>query len=114
MKTHVDIGERILSGSDFPLMVVAKNIAATHHEKWDSSGYPRGLSGEDIPIEGRICALCDVFDALASERPYKKPWPIDKITDHLQEQSGKHFDPKLVTLFISILDQVLDFAREHQ
>lgn len=114
MKTHVDIGERILSGSDFPLMVVAKNIAATHHEKWDGSGYPRGLSGEDIPIEGRICALCDVFDALASERPYKKPWPIDKITDHLQEQSGKHFDPKLVTLFISILDQVLDFAREHQ
>lgn len=114
MKTHVTIGERILSGSDFPLMIVAKNIALTHHEKWDGTGYPQGLKGKDIPIEGRICALCDVFDALASDRPYKKAWPTEEIMEYIKEQSGRHFDPDLVTLFEGILDQVLEFSKQHQ
>lgn len=114
MQSHVAIGAELLAGSDdIPLMKMAKNIALTHHEKWDGSGYPNGLSGEDIPIEGRICALCDVFDALTSERPYKKAWSIDKTMAFIQEQSGQHFDPSLVVLFESILDDVLSFRTAH-
>lgn len=113
MKTHVDIGVDLLSGSTSPLMLMAKNIALLHHEKWDGSGYPNGLAGKDIAIEGRICALCDVFDALTSERPYKKAWPIEDAVALIKEQSGKHFDPELVTLFEGILDEVLEFRSEH-
>jgi cyclic di-GMP phosphodiesterase len=113
MKTHVSIGVDLLSGSDSPLMIMAKSIALLHHEKWDGSGYPKGLAGEDIAIEGRICALCDVFDALTSERPYKKAWPVGDAMAYIKEQSGKHFDPKLVTLFESIQDEVLAFRNEH-
>ncbi len=113
MQTHVQIGAELLSGSDVPLMVMAKNIALTHHEKWDGSGYPEGLSGETIPIEGRICALCDVFDALTSERPYKEAWPIDKAMEHIRNQSGSHFDPKLVQVFEDILDDILACRKQH-
>jgi putative two-component system response regulator len=113
MKTHVNIGVDLLSGSDSPLMVMAKNIALLHHEKWDGTGYPNGLAGEDIAIEGRICALCDVFDALTSERPYKKAWPVEEAMSFIKEQSGKHFDPNLVTLFENIQDEVLVFRSEH-
>lgn len=113
MQTHVTIGADLLSGSESPLMVMAKNIALLHHEKWDGSGYPNGLAGEDIAIEGRICALCDVFDALTSERPYKDAWPIQEAMAFIKEQSGKHFDPKLVELFEEILDEVLAFRGNH-
>lgn len=113
MQTHVQIGAELLSGSDVPLMVMAQNIALTHHEKWDGSGYPEGLSGEAIPIEGRICALCDVFDALTSERPYKEAWPIDKAMDHIRSQSGSHFDPHLVRVFEEILEDVLNTRKLH-
>lgn len=113
MKSHVDIGVELLSGSDVPLMVMAKNIAATHHEKWDGSGYPEGLAGEGIPIEGRICALCDVFDALTSVRPYKKAWSTDEAMTHIRQQSGIHFDPKLVALFDSILGDVLTCQQQY-
>jgi cyclic di-GMP phosphodiesterase len=113
MQTHVSIGVDLLSGSESPLMIMAKNIALLHHEKWDGTGYPNGLAGKDIAIEGRICALCDVFDALTSERPYKKAWPIDDAMAFIKEQSGKHFEPKLVTLFESILEEVLAFRNEH-
>lgn len=113
MKTHVNIGVDLLSGSESPLMILAKNIALLHHEKWDGTGYPNGLAGEDIAIEGRICALCDVFDALTSERPYKQAWPVDDAMAFIREQSGKHFDPKLVTLFENILEEVLAFRNKH-
>lgn len=113
MKTHVDIGVEILSGSDFELMNVASEIAQNHHEKWDGSGYPKGLSGEDIPLTGRVVALADVFDALTTERPYKKAWPIDKTTEFLKEQSGKHFDPNLVDIFLSILPEILEIREQY-
>lgn len=113
MKTHVKIGADLLADTDVPLLKLASNIALTHHEKWDGSGYPNGLKGNDIPIEGRICAVCDVFDALTSERPYKKAWPIDKAVDYLNEQKGHHFDPELVVHFLSILEEVLHYREHH-
>ncbi len=102
MKTHTTIGAELLSGSKSELMQVAEVIALSHHEKWDGSGYPAGLRGEDIPLAGRICALCDVFDALTSDRPYKMAWPVEKAVAHIQQQSGKHFDPRLVEAFATI------------
>lgn len=113
MKTHVTIGADLLDGSDVPLLRMAKNIALTHHEKWDGSGYPAGLSGDTIPLEGRICAICDVFDALTSERPYKKAWPVKDAMQFIQQQSGMHFDPALVSLFDTVLDEVLAYREAH-
>lgn len=114
MQTHVSIGAEILSDGHSLLMKTAQEIALTHHEKWDGSGYPNGLAGEDIPISGRICAICDVFDALTSERPYKQAWPVEKAINLLREESGKHFDPNLVPLFESILDGVIKYRASHQ
>ena len=82
------------------MLALARNIALSHHEKWDGSGYPAGLAGEAIPLEGRICAVADVFDALTSVRPYKKAWTEEEAIDFLVKQKGKHFDPNLVDLFI--------------
>jgi putative two-component system response regulator len=113
MQTHVDIGVEILSGNDSPLIVMARMVAETHHERWDGNGYPNNLVGEAIPIEGRICALCDVFDALTSKRPYKKEWSVKEALSYINEQSGSHFDPKLVTLFHSILEQILDLRSKY-
>ncbi|BCO19428.1 two-component system response regulator [Alteromonas sp. KC3] len=109
MKHHPEIGAEIIGDcGDSLLLNVAKSVSLTHHEKWDGSGYPRGLSGEDIPIEGRICAIADVFDALTSKRPYKEAWSIEKTVDFLKEQKGKHFEPKLVDLLIENLQQILE------
>jgi putative two-component system response regulator len=113
MQSHVTIGGEILSGSDSELMVTARNIALSHHEKWDGSGYPNGTSGEDIPIEGRICAICDVFDALTSERPYKEAWPLEKAINLIREESGRHFDPTLTILFENILDDILYYRNQY-
>lgn len=107
MKTHAEIGAEILSGNNSDLLQMARVIAQTHHEKWDGSGYPGGLAGEDIPLEGRIVALADVFDALTSERPYKKAWPVQDAIDFINEQAGKHFDPMLVEKFNQNLDEIL-------
>jgi putative two-component system response regulator len=107
MKTHTEIGAEILSGSSSKLLQMAENIARSHHEKWDGSGYPNGLKGEDIPIEGRIVAICDVFDAFTSERPYKKKWPVEKAIQEVKNNSGIHFDPVLVNKFLEILPKVL-------
>jgi putative two-component system response regulator len=107
MQTHVEIGSELLAGSDVPLMHMAKKIAATHHERWNGKGYPAGLSGDAIPIEGRICAICDVYDALTSERPYKKAWSVEKAVDYIKSESGEHFDPELVEKFELILDDIL-------
>ncbi len=108
MRTHSQIGADILGEHPPGLMHVACEIAITHHEKWDGSGYPRGLKGKDIPIAGRIAAIADVFDALTSERPYKNAWTVDAALGLLREQSGKHFDPELVELFMANLPAILE------
>lgn len=113
MQTHVDIGVEILSGSSSALMDMAAEVAHNHHEKWDGSGYPRGLAGEDIPFTGRVVAIADVFDALTTERPYKEAWPVEEAVNFLREQSGKHFDPKLIDLFIEILPGILKIRSQY-
>jgi putative two-component system response regulator len=107
MKQHAEIGYRILSGSDSPLLELAASIARSHHEKWNGSGYPCGLAGEAIPVEGRIVAVADVFDALTSRRPYKKAWPVAEAIALLEAGRGEHFDPELVDLFLGGMDEVL-------
>jgi putative two-component system response regulator len=107
IKTHSEIGYRILGGSDSELLNLGASIAYTHHEKFNGKGYPRGLSGDDIPIEGRIAALCDVFDALTSHRVYKAAMPTEQAIDILREGRGTHFDPKLHDYFIGSLDEIL-------
>jgi putative two-component system response regulator len=107
MRTHTDIGVKILSGGESEVLREAAVIAGTHHERWDGTGYPKGIAGPDIPIEGRIVAVCDVFDALTSERPYKKAWDVQDAVDLVQSEAGKQFDPNLARAFGSILDEVL-------
>ncbi|MDB5563289.1 MAG: response regulator [Hyphomicrobiales bacterium] len=99
MREHVAIGARILENSTSDLLRVAAIIAQSHHEKWDGTGYPAGAAGEQIPIEGRIAAVADVFDALCSQRPYKPAWPIDKAYAEIVAGSGRHFDPECVRAF---------------
>ena len=113
MQTHVNIGVEILSGSDSELMDMAAEVAQNHHEKWDGSGYPNGLAGEDIPLTGRVVAVADVFDALTTERPYKKAWPVEEAIEFLKSQSGKHFEPRLVELFIDILPDILIVRKQY-
>jgi response regulator RpfG family c-di-GMP phosphodiesterase len=106
MKRHAVIGHEILRGSTSPKLATAAAIALTHHEKWDGTGYPHGLAGAAIPLHGRIVAAADVFDALTSERPYKKAWDMDKAAAFLRGQSGLHFDPGCVDAFFQVWDQV--------
>jgi len=113
MKTHTSIGADILSGHKSELLEMASVIALTHHEKWDGSGYPQGLAGEEIPLTGRIVSLADVFDALTSDRPYKKAWKVEAAVEYLNENSGSHFDPQLVDIFMSSLDQVRQITKEY-
>jgi putative two-component system response regulator len=117
MKQHAVIGYEVLNTSNSPLLKVAAEIAHTHHEKFDGSGYPRGLAGENIPVFARIVAVADVFDALTSERPYKKAWTIEAAQQLLREGSGKHFDPVCVEAFFSDWDVVMKiknkFVDEH-
>jgi putative two-component system response regulator len=101
MQSHAQIGAEIIGQHDQGVLALARNIALTHHEKWDGTGYPNGLAGTDIPLEGRICAIADVFDALTSVRPYKKAWTEAEALDFLVKQKGKHFDPVLVDLFLA-------------
>ena len=107
MMTHSQLGYDMLQGSDIELFQVASEIARNHHEKWDGSGYPRGLKEDAIPLEGRITALVDVFDALGSDRCYKKAWPLDKILELIKSERGRHFDPVLVDLMLANLDAFL-------
>ncbi|MDG6773800.1 response regulator [Thiomicrorhabdus sp. ZW0627] len=107
MQNHVLIGAKILEDSKSEVLKVAYKIALTHHEKYDGKGYPNGLSGKDIPIEGRIVAIADVFDALTSERPYKAAWSVEKAIDLLEKEKGKHFDPDLVDCFVQVLPEIL-------
>ena len=99
MQKHPELGAQILGGSSSKLIQIAEMIAANHHEKWDGTGYPRGLKGADIPIEARIVAIADVLDALCSDRPYKSAWPLDAAFSEILNGSGKHFDPACVAAF---------------
>lgn len=107
MREHAAIGFEILDGSASPFLQMAAVIALTHHEKFDGSGYPKGLVGEAIPLVGRIVAVADVFDALTSARPYKPAWEVDRAVSFLKENSGSHFDPVCVSVFLDHLDEVL-------
>lgn len=112
MESHVLIGKQILDGHSSDIMQTACRIAESHHERWDGTGYPHGLSGESIPIEARLTAICDVFDALTSVRPYKKAWSNQSATNYLKQESGKYFDPALVQHFIEILPDVIALRDE--
>lgn len=107
MKRHAPDGYEILRDSSSPMLQMAARIALSHHEKFDGSGYPNGTRGEDIPLEGRIVAVADVFDALTSERPYKKAWPVDDAVKLLKDGRGAHFDPACVDAFLSNWDGVM-------
>jgi putative two-component system response regulator len=108
MKQHAAIGYEILRESASPVIQAGAEIAWSHHEKFDGSGYPRGLAGDAIPLFGRIVAIADVFDALTSVRPYKQPWSVDEAVSFMREQSGRHFDPALLDAFFAILPEVAD------
>jgi response regulator RpfG family c-di-GMP phosphodiesterase len=105
MKTHAEIGYEMLSKSDNPILALGAQIAYQHHEKWDGTGYPRGLSGKNIDISGRITAIIDVFDALGSVRCYKQAWQDSEIQALIRKQSGAHFDPNLARLLLDNLEQ---------
>jgi HD-GYP domain-containing protein (c-di-GMP phosphodiesterase class II) len=101
MKTHTTVGAQLLSGSRSPVVRMAEVIARTHHEKWDGTGYPDNLVGEAIPLVARICAVCDVFDALVSERPYKDAWETEEALGEIRRLAGTHLDPRLADLFVA-------------
>lgn len=107
VQRHAQIGHAILrDGEDSPLLEMAAEIALSHHEKWDGTGYPHGLEGEAIPLSARIVALCDVYDALRSPRPYKQPWTAERAQHFIREQSGVHFDPRLAALAENLFAQL--------
>ncbi len=107
MRKHPLIGSEILSGSESELLQLGGLIALTHHERWDGSGYPHGLAGEAIPVEGRIVALADVFDALTSERPYKPAFEVDLALEVMRDERGRHFDPEYLDIFLAVVDEVV-------
>jgi len=105
METHTSIGGAILGRHHTPLLQLAATIARTHHERWNGWGYPDGLSGDEIPLPGRIVAVADVFDALTHDRPYKKAWPIDDAVTEIVRQSGSQFDPSVVAAFVACMTE---------
>lgn len=111
MKAHTFIGGYILENSKSPILNLGATIATTHHEKFDGSGYPNGLEGDEIDLAGRIVAICDVFDALTSVRPYKEAWPVELAVEYIVDQKGRHFDPDLVDMFVEILPDILEATR---
>jgi putative two-component system response regulator len=114
MKQHTLIGGRILEGAKAGYLKLAEIIALTHHEKWDGSGYPRGLKGKAIPMAGQITAIADVFDALISKRPYKEPFSVEKSFAIIKESSGSHFSPAIVDAFFAVTDEVLVIKEKYQ
>lgn len=113
MQGHAQIGADILEGHPSELLQMAARIALCHHEKWDGGGYPRQLKGEDIPVEARIAAVVDVFDALTSVRPYKAAWPLEQALDEIRRLSGSHFEPRLVEHFLAMLPQVREIMTQY-
>jgi putative two-component system response regulator len=107
------MGATILKGSTVPFIQMGARIAIGHHEKWDGSGYPKGLAGEAINLEARITALVDVYDAVSNRRHYKEPWPEDRVVALIRKGDGIHFDPQLVDLFLTNLDRFRDILLAH-
>lgn len=114
IQAHTLMGSDILADSDIPLLQMAQRIAASHHERWDGSGYPYALVGKDIPLEGRIAALADVFDALTSRRRYKDAWKFDRALEEIRSLSGTHFDPDVVAAFEGALPQIREIYDRFQ
>ena len=102
MKTHTTLGARILSGSNSPLVQLAEEVALNHHERWDGTGYPRSIGGNDVPLSGRICAVADVYDALTSDRVYKKAWSVDDAVRYIERGAGTQFDPAVTAAFLKV------------
>ena len=113
MHLHPQMGADIIGEHASPLMQYARAIALTHHEKWDGSGYPYGLTGENIPFVGRLAAIADVFDALTSKRPYKQAWPIQEAVNAIHDGAGYHFDPALIPAFDAALPEIIDIHQQH-
>lgn len=113
MKTHASKGAKILDGHPSELLSTAKEIALYHHEKWDGSGYPSGLKGEQIPMAARIVAIADVFDALTSKRPYKEAWPLEKALDEIRAGSNMHFDPAVVDAFFRAKPRIIAIMEKY-
>ena len=107
LRSHSSLGAEILHMRTSPMMMMATRIAQTHHERWDGTGYPLGLAGEDIPIEGRVTAVADVFDALSSSRPYKAAFPREKCFEILEEGRGSHFDPTVLDAFFTQSEEIV-------
>ncbi|SCA57467.1 Response regulator receiver modulated metal dependent phosphohydrolase [Candidatus Terasakiella magnetica] len=114
MKKHVELGAILLENHSSLLVQMGRSVAVSHHEKWDGTGYPTGLKGEQIPIEGRIVGLVDVFDALTSKRPYKDAWAWAEAVNYIQENSGTEFDPKLVDIFLGNINKVEDIYNQYR
>ncbi len=112
IEQHPEIGARIIGNHDAPLLNSARTIALTHHEKWDGTGYPKGLKGEEIPLVGRIVAIADVFDALVSVRPYKKAWSFENAVAYIEKEAGTYFDPTLVAIFKEQLGEITALANK--
>ena len=112
-RRHINMGVAILSELDSPLLRMAASVVATHHERWNGTGYPYGLKGEQIPLEGRITAVADVFDALSSPRPYKPAFPIEKCFGILLKDRGTHFDPNVVDAFLAHGTEVAAIQKQH-
>lgn len=112
MQTHTDIGFQILQGSSSEYLKCGATIALHHHERYDGTGYPRALKADNIPLEARISAVADVYDALRSKRPYKDPWPVEQALNHIVEQRGLHFDPFCVDAFLANFDQIFAIEEE--
>jgi putative two-component system response regulator len=112
MQTHTTIGAEIIGEHAHGLLARARTIALTHHEKWDGSGYPHGLAGSAIPLDGRIVAIADVYDALTSKRPYKEAWAPELAFAWIGEQAGSHLDPRLAALFLTLAPEILQIGRQ--
>ncbi len=113
MQKHAELGVEILSDQESELFEVAALLALTHHEKWDGTGYPRGLRGEEIPIYARIVSVCDVFDALLSSRPYKAPWEVSQSVGYIRDNANVAFDPDVVRCFEEVLDEILQIRDQY-
>jgi putative two-component system response regulator len=113
MRKHAAIGGRILDQSSSKILEAGRVIAECHHERWDGSGYPEGLAGENIPLLGRICAVADVFDAVTSERPYKPAYPNEEALRILREGRGVKFDPRVVDIFLERFPEILDIQKKY-
>jgi HD-GYP domain-containing protein (c-di-GMP phosphodiesterase class II) len=112
MKSHSAIGAELLAGSRSPVVQLGEVIALTHHERWDGTGYPRGLKGEEIPFVARVTAICDVFDALISDRPYKRAWTMEDALAEIKRERGRHFEPRLVDAFVEEFETLLAIVEQ--